>query len=273
MQTGIILHRVTSHTCVTSVRVAKAHSCPRVPIPGKWDSTESLSQSLGNFPLLFPQPGASSRPCPTPAIPCSCWSCQKKAPNPGADERWRIQKQPKAPQCHSPAYLPSPKIPIFTQIRAERAATAEGGSTFILLLVAPGMGVGEQRRETALRESLGWGKQGKAPAKARSRGTASIVPPNPACSGQGGCVTAVPRGIHSHGLLGRGHWEGRGGLSPRCFPPWPQQRFLGAVPGDFVGAKRGNQAGQGEGMVLPRCWGFQGFSSRWASPTSASACG
>lgn len=109
----------------------------------------------------------------------------EKGTNPGADKRWRVQKQPKASQCHSPAYLPTPKIPIFAQIRAERAATAEGGSTFILLLVAPGMGVGEQCRETAgaRGESLGSGKQGKAPApaKARSRGIASAVPPNPAC--------------------------------------------------------------------------------------------
>lgn len=52
-----------SHLCHLSPCGQGTFLCQaRVPIPGKWDSTESLSQSLGNFPLLFPQPGASSRP-------------------------------------------------------------------------------------------------------------------------------------------------------------------------------------------------------------------
>lgn len=66
-----------------------------VPIPGKWGSTESLSQSLGSFPLPCFH---SQEPAPDPIqllqLQAPARSCQKKAPNPGAEERQRIWKRP-----------------------------------------------------------------------------------------------------------------------------------------------------------------------------------
>lgn len=239
----------------------------------------------GKLPTpVFPQPRAVADPIQLLQLLAPARSRQEKAPNLGAEERRRIQKHP-MPQSSLSPHSKNPNF--YTDLGRKSCHSRGRGGKHIHPFIGgtqDGLWLRAGTAQAPKREGSSGclrGKQGKAPAPAKTLGAeepAALCHSTQRVSGQGGCVTAVPRGIHNGGFLGSGQWEGWGGGSPkgsaaRCFPPWSRQRFFGAVPAGFVGGKKGNRVGREKGMVLPRCQGCRVFSSLRESRTSASACG
>lgn len=166
-----------SHLCHLSPCGQGTFLCQAgVPIPGKWDSTESFSRSLGNFPLLcFHSQEPAENPIQLLQLPAPARSCQKKAPNPAADERC-VRKRPwqSSQKLHSAIVQPnSPaqKSQFLHKSRQEELPQPRWEAYSSFYWWHPGWAaVACGNRETEGNCRCLRGKQGKAPAPAETQG-------------------------------------------------------------------------------------------------------
>lgn len=171
------------------------------PHPRKMGLHRNLGQSLGNFPLLcFHSQEPAENPVQLLQSPAPARSCQKKPPNPAADER-HVRKRPwqSSQRLHNATVQPNPpaqKSQFLHKSRQEELPQPRGGSTSILLLVAPGMGCGcvwEQGNGGKLQVPEVKAGKGSCPCQnPGSRGSTSTVPLNPARLRAGGLCHCCP---------------------------------------------------------------------------------
>lgn len=287
-----------SHLCHLSPCGQGTFLCQAgVPIPGKWGSTESLSQSLGNFPLRVSTARSQHQTLSN--------SCNYRLLPGAVRKRHQILEQRKGsafgnilgkaakgftvPQS---GLNPHPKIPNFYTNPGRKSCHSRGGKhihPFIggsrdgLRLCAGTAQAPETEGDSeCLRGKPLLGEAGKGSRPCQnpgSRGSTSIVPLNPALSQGRGVVSLLSheefttvdslgldsgrdgvgglRGVWQHGASRRG--RGNAFLVSFLQILWEERKENGGV--------------RGKGWSCQRVGRCQVFSNHWASRTSASACG